>query len=199
MLNKTKKNLLVAALALVVVGSVAIKPAMAYFTDTVSATKRVQISVGADVPETHEEVAGMQKKISIANTGSYDLYIRVKAVYSSNYKAVVNASSDSKWSLGEDGYYYYSDIVKAKTADTVSATNNLILDISLAEGAKVTDQDFNVIIVQEATKVLYDADGTPYADWNYVIGSEKLPVQSDDETADDATDNANNQNQEVEE
>ena len=25
---------------------------------------------------------------------------------------------------------------------------------------------FNVIIIQECTPVLYEADGTPYADWN---------------------------------
>ena len=37
------------------------------------------------------------------------------------------------------------------------------------------DDDFNVIIVHEATKVLYDEDGNPYADWSTIINSKEEP------------------------
>lgn len=183
MKRSSKRNILVAAFALSLVAAVSIKPAFAYFTDTVTASKRVQVAVGADVPDTNDSVDGMVKTISISNTGDYDLYIRVKAIYSSNYLAAINSASSAKWSLSDDGYYYYSDIVKAKTtadgADVIDSTEDLKLDISLANGATVTDKDFNVIIVQEATKVLYDEAGNPYADWNFVIGESSTEAKED--------------------
>lgn len=186
MKRSSKRNILVAAFALSLVAAVSIKPAFAYFTDTVTASKRVQVAVGADVPDTNDSVDGMVKTVSISNTGDYDLYIRVKAIYSSNYVAAINAASSAKWSLSDDGYYYYSDIVKAKTtsdgADVIDSTEDLKLDISLANGAAVTDKDFNVIIVQEATKVLYDENGNPYADWNFVITEESGAKESSAET-----------------
>ena len=32
-------------------------------------------------------------------------------------------------------------------------------------------EDFNVVVIQECTAVLYTEDGTPYADWDAVLDS----------------------------
>ena len=46
------------------------------------------------------------------------------------------------------------------------------------------DQDFNVIVVQECTPVLYDENGNPYADWNAVADStESSYTEADGEVA----------------
>ena len=34
-----------------------------------------------------------------------------------------------------------------------------------------SEDDFNVIVVQECTAVLYDENGNPYADWNRIADS----------------------------
>ena len=32
-------------------------------------------------------------------------------------------------------------------------------------------EDFNVVVIQECTAVLYEEDGIPYADWDAVLDS----------------------------
>lgn len=73
--------------------------------------------------------------------------------------------ADKNWSKGADDYWwYYSDILPA------GQTTNPELVISY-EFPSVDDkpEEFNVIVIQECTPVLYDEDGNPYADWNHVI------------------------------
>lgn len=33
--------------------------------------------------------------------------------------------------------------------------------------------DFNVIVIQECTPVLYDENGNPYADWNVILDTKQ--------------------------
>lgn len=41
-----------------------------------------------------------------------------------------------------------------------------VLDIKI--DSKDTDTSFNVIVIQESTRVLYDENGNPYADWSQI-------------------------------
>ena len=47
------------------------------------------------------------------------------------------------------------------------------MNTEITNALKATSEDapaeFNVIVVEECTPVLYKADGTAYADWNNVI------------------------------
>ena len=70
-----------------------------------------------------------------------------------------------------DGYDYYSGIVAPG-----ASTEEMQIKID-STGLK---QDFNVIVVQECTPVLYDADGNPYADWNAVADSTESSYTQDD-------------------
>lgn len=98
-----------------------------------------------------------KKEITLTNTGDYDCYVRLLALTGDAYKDSLSYTGDSKWTPGADGYYYYSDIVAPGESTTQ-------IDVSFAFPEE-EPADFNVIIIQECTPVLYDEDGNPYADW----------------------------------
>ena len=60
-----------------------------------------------------------------------------------------------------DDYYYYENVVAAGTA----TPDELVVTIDTMG----SEQDFNVIVVQESTPVLYDESGAPYADWDVIM------------------------------
>ena len=166
-----KKYLLVAA-ALVMIAASAVKPAMAYFTDYVMASGYRTIRVHDSEltpPEDTVDVEQMIKTVAITNTGDFDVYVRVKAICPDGFSTTLVDSEG--WTYNdEDGYYYYDSIVKNKDASEGKTTNNLNLKINTPEG---NTDDFNVIIVQEATKVHFNEDGTTYADWDEAIVSQE--------------------------
>lgn len=158
---KVNRLILVAA-AIALIGGLAVKPAIAYFTDTATVSKTIPISIGdVELPEMDDDVNHMIKTIAISNTGDYDIFVRAKALYPDT--CIIEKQTSTNWSDLDGGYYYYSEILKPgeKTEDL-----NLKIDF---DGST---SDFNVIIIQEATKVLYDEDGNAYADWDAAISNE---------------------------
>ena len=99
----------------------------------------------------------MEKHIVLTNTGESDCFVRVKVFAGSQITLTMSGSS---WNQGEDGYWYYSDIVPVS-----GNTEELLAKIAVPEEYK---ESFNVVVVQECTPVLYEEDGTPYADWNRI-------------------------------
>ena len=61
--------------------------------------------------------------------------------------------------LFRSGYYYYSDPIAPGESTSV-------LDIRI--DSKESDASFNVVVVQESTKVLYNENNEPYADWTQI-------------------------------
>ena len=159
---KTKWLFLAAAITLII-SAVAVKPTMAYFTDTTKAEGGFQIKIGDGDPEIHEEVSGMTKKITIKNTGDYPIFVRAKAIYPDDCKVTFEPTGG--WSDGGDGYYYYDNPVAPK--ESTPEDTPLTLKISRAE---TSTGDFNVIIVQEATRVSYDENGK--VDWDSAVKSQ---------------------------
>ena len=114
--------------------------AIAYFTTYTAASGSAVLHLGFTTTIPDEEVSDWTKHVSIQNTGDKECYVRVKAFVGELYEAALTYTDTSgKWSAGEDGYYYYRDILAP---------------------------DFNVIVVQECTAVLYDENGQPYYDWS---------------------------------
>lgn len=159
-LLRTKTFWLTAA-AVVLVGSMSIHEAMAYFTTYVTAKGGYPITLGSS-STVEEQVENMTKKITITNTGATECYVRVK-VFSGDmvdisYSGAVDGSGSAYWIKNEsDGYWYYKDIVPAG-----GKTEVLQAKIQVAADY---EESFDVIVIQECTPVLYNADGTPYADW----------------------------------
>ncbi len=160
---RKKTIICLVAAAAVLVGTVSIGSAMAYFTAYTQAEGGVVLDLGFTETTPVEKVVDGVKQVVIKNTGDFDCYVRMKALVGDSY-AVTYTEPDGagKWTPEADGFYYYSDIVKAKTG----VTTQLDVNITFPVPENGVAPDFNVILVQECTPVLFDADGNPYADWS---------------------------------
>ena len=168
----SKKTIGLAAAACIFAAAVSAGGVMAYFTTYAEAQGSVSLSLGMTTTVPKEEVSNWTKHIRIENTGDYDCYVRVRVFAGSQLADRLTFSDESgKWTPGADGYDYYSGIVAPG-----ASTEEMQIKID-STGLK---QDFNVIVVQECTPVLYDADGNPYADWNAVADSTESSYTQDD-------------------
>ena len=158
------RKLLLTMAALTLIGFASVKPAMAYFTDYALATgyRTIKVHDSEFTPPT-DSVENMVKTVSLTNTGDFDMYVRVMVICPEGITATMQDSPD--WELRSDNYYYYNPILKATDEEKKISTSNLNLKISEPTG-DLSGKDFNVIIVQEGTKVHYDADGNPYYNWS---------------------------------
>ncbi len=149
------------AAALLMLGCAGLSGAMAYFTTHVAAKGGYPITIGAET-SVEEEVEDMTKHIVLVNTGENDCYVRVKVFCGSrftiNYSTATDDKSEPYWNHNEsDGYWYYRDIVPAG-----EKTEELLAKIEVPEEFT---ESFDIVVIQECTPVLYEEDGTPYADW----------------------------------
>jgi hypothetical protein len=161
-LNRYAKLAVMSAAALGMTAVLTIEGAQAYFTTYVSAGGSQVVNLGAET-EIHEGLSNMTKHISVENASVVnDCFVRVK-VFCGNELAIdyTEADGGQNWYLGDDGYWYYRPILAAGTTTTV-----LDAKIVLPEGF---DKDnFNVVVIQECTPVVYDASGNATADWTTV-------------------------------
>lgn len=156
-----KKPLIMAAATLALTGTLAVGSAMAYFTTYSTAGGGVKMNMGFTETVPIEDVDENGKHITIKNTGDYDCFVRVKAF--APVELTYNAP-DGGWTAGDEGYWYYDDVLPAgKTTE-----QELNITYKFPEGDDKAEE-FNIIVIQECTPVLYDEDGNPYADWNHVI------------------------------
>lgn len=166
-----KTNLILAASAVCLVLSATINTASAYFTTYAEAKGGYTIELG-DKTRINENFSGWVKYVTITSAeDSEPVYVRARAFSGSQYP--LEYSGDG-WSLGNDGYYYYGDILSAS-----ESTSDLLVQISGVPVNADNDTSFNVIVVYESTPVLYKEDGTPYADWNAKVDTASVvsPMQ----------------------
>ena len=122
----------------------------------------VTLNLGTTTTVPDETVDNWTKHVTVQNTGDYDCFVRVRAFAGAQYQDGLTYSGNN-WSLADDGYYYYSQIVEAGTS------TEDVLDIRIAH--ENIDQDFNVIVVQESAPVIYDENGNPTGDWDHILDS----------------------------
>lgn len=172
--KRYRKNLCLAAAALTLTAGLGVGSAMAYFTTYATASGSASLSLNNTVTVPDEEVVNWMKNVTIQNTGETDCYVRVQVFAGEKYQDSLQYSDENgKWTPGSDGYYYYSDIVPVG-----GESEKLLVHIDNMD----SEEDFNVIVVQESTPVLYDENDEPYADWNRVMDSgEATDVQEGEE------------------
>ena len=156
-----KKPRIMAAAALALTGTLAVGSAMAYFTTYSTAGGGVKMNMGFTETVPKEDVDENGKHITIENTGNYDCFVRVTAF--APVKLTYNAP-DGGWTDRGDGYWYYDEVLPAKA----KTTKELNIKYTFPSGDD-KPEEFNIVVIQECTPVLYDEDGNPYADWNHVI------------------------------
>ena len=161
--NICKNAICLTAIAVFLVISLSVGTAMAYFTTCAVAQGGYSIVLGGIEAEIEEEVelVDPRKEIKIKNTGNHESFVRLKVLTGNILKEnmkYTEPGGEGKWVPGEDGYYYFSDVLQPDESTSQ-------LNVSFVFPKEELEQ-FNVIIVQECTPVLYDADGIPHADWN---------------------------------
>ena len=156
-----KKPLIMAAATLALTGTLAVGSAMAYFTTYSTAGGGVTMNMGFTETIPNEEVDENGKHITITNTGDYDCFVRVKAF--APVELTYNAP-DGGWTDGGDGSWYYDEVLPA--GETTSHELNITYKFPSGDEKP---EEFNIVVIEECTPVLYQEDGTPYADWNHVI------------------------------
>lgn len=153
----SKKSLCLAAAALTLTASISAGTAMAYFTTYAEASGNVTLNMGFTETTPTEEFSNWTKHVTVKNTGDFDCFVRVRALAGKKYD-LQYSDSDKKW-VPDGEYYVYRDPVAPGESTSV-------LDIKI--DSKDTDTSFNVIVIQESTRVLYDENGNPYADWSQI-------------------------------
>lgn len=183
MRHKVNKKILCLALAaLVLVCSLSVKGAMAYFTTYVTAKGGYELSFDTTTTIDEEEVVERVKQVQIQNTGENPCYVRVKYFAGTELFALEPTQTEG-WKQGEDGYWYYTAILQPKgtEGDTTSKLGMQVTakdstkDMFDIDGTYSYVYDFDVVVVQEYVPVQTDAAGntldplSPEVDWNMAI------------------------------
>lgn len=164
-INIGKKNILLAASALALTATLSVGSAFAYFTTYSTASGTVELNMGFTETIPHEEVDSAGKHVTIENTGDYDCYVRVRAFapFECTYSA-----PNGDWTDGGDGFWYYTPILApGETSSELLAS----FEYPVNEGEEQTEE-FNIVVIQECTPIVYDDDGNPGANWDRVITSD---------------------------
>ena len=159
------KPLLMTAATLALTGTLAVGSAMAYFTTYSTAGGGVTMNMGFTETVPNEKVDENGKHVTITNTGKYDCFVRVKAF--APVELIYNAP-DGEWTAGADDYWYYDEVLLAGQTTKKELNITYKFPTGDSEGKNKPDE-FNVVVIQECTPVLYDDTGKAYADWNHVI------------------------------
>ena len=192
-IEKYGKVFAMSAAALGMVAALTIESATAYFTTYVSAGGSQIVNLGSQTT-IHEDVSAMTKHIQIANESAiHDCFVRVKIFYGGDleigYPDSPDVPANSDWYLDDTAdekgfrYVYYRPVLPASRVpgdyehpENISLTSPLDVKINVPEGF---DKDnFNVVVIQECTPVVYDEDGNASADWSRVYS--EYEEESDD-------------------
>ena len=98
--------------------------------------------------------------IIVKNNQSQKVYARARAII--NEEVYSCSYSGESWESRGDEYYYYNNIIE----NNGSAEELLIhIDNIPFPEESLDGETFNVSIIVETAKVLYDEGGNPYAEW----------------------------------
>lgn len=159
-----RRNILLAALAMTLVLSMSIGPAFAYFTTSTSANGSFAIDVKSTTDIT-EQFDSWTKHVAVTNDeGSEPVYVRARAFADSDHALTYSGTG---WTAGTDGWYYYSAILEGG-----QSTGELLVAIGGIPENPEDGDNFNVVVVYEATPVRYNADGSAQAaDWTVRVNA----------------------------
>ena len=145
-----KKPLVLAAAAIALTGSLTVGSAMAYFTTYATAGGGVRMNMGFTTTVPDEKIDEKGKHVTIINKGDYDCFVRVKAFAP---VALTYLAPDGGWQAGDDGYWYYESVLPA--GETTKQELNISYQFPSGDEKA---SEFNVVVIQECTPVLFDAN-----------------------------------------
>lgn len=165
MKEKIRKTIIMTLIITFIIGLL-INKSIAYFTTIATAEGGFTITVGEDMVLDYEEMSDWTLHNIVRNSDeSDDVWVRVKIFKPDRIKLQIHDRSDTGlWTEKSDGYIYYTDIVGG-------GMNTEMLDIqviadSIEEG---NEENFNIVVVAEATPVYANEAGELVADWSRKI------------------------------
>ena len=165
-----KNKILLTVLAVVLILSLSIGSALAYFTDWTDADGKKVVHAGSYTKIEEPTIENWKKHLVISNT-SKDVPVFVRAKAYSTYNVTYSGTS---WAAGSGGYYYYggegSEILLGPEGSTDPSPVAATLLVTITPPADPQPGDsFNVIVIYEAVQAMYHEDGTAYADWTQPV------------------------------
>lgn len=155
-------NKICLALALAMTVIALLIPAWSYFTTYAVARGGHPLQM-EDKTEIKEDFANWTKTLQITNhSDSVYVFVRAKAITSDNIELAYNGEG---WKLSEEGYYEYTETLEpgGKTKPL-----NVVITPPKAEDTEEGDK-FYVYVVYQSVNAKFEADGTPYADWDHEV------------------------------
>lgn len=140
--------------------------AFAYFTANTSASGGHELTLGYE-SHIEEELDGLDKNITMTNTGETDIMVRVQIFYSNWMNESGDITVDTHNAEGFDGWspvassgsegetWEYKGVLKPG-----ESTSALVAEVS----AKSEIKDFDIIVIGQTSPIYYDENGTlvPY-------------------------------------
>ena len=154
-----KKHLFLAVLAIVLILSVSLGTALAYFTSYAGANGGYIIHIGHET-EIEESIEGNVKSVTIYNipdedtgNGLYPVFVRARVYGGSD---VVLTVTGEGWTQDVDNWYYDSALF------TGDHTTTLEITVEPAENAGVRPGDpIDVLVIYESVPAVFTAGGDP--------------------------------------
>lgn len=180
----------IVSIALVVTAAIGVTAAL-YQAETDSVVN--QFTVGNVTTELVEEFyqnpgsdTDFTKTPKVTNTGANDCLVRIRMNVTpesllsqkvldengneTNY--LVISGWPSKWTLKDDGFYYYSDVVKpGKSTEPLFTTVTVNYDKDAEDGASNAWVDFDIILYQEAVQAEVIENGVTITDADRIWAS----------------------------
>lgn len=148
------KRIAVAGLAICLFALTTVGVSLAYYTDTSNASGSVPFAIDTEI---NEDFDGMNKDITIENTGNVPVMVRLKAIYPSEEFASVSVGSTSgNWVVlnSDDGWIYYAQPLVAG-----AMTERLDVNVKPSDDAP---SSFDIAVLQQYGAIRYEGD-VPYA------------------------------------
>ena len=143
------KRKIMFVIAAVLVLSLSVGFAGAYFSDHEAAGGNAKIHLGGQSKIT-EEVDENSKSVQIENIGDTEIVVRVAIYGPTNMK--IEASDE--WSKIGD-YYYYKKVLKPGDPGEKTTKGSLVASTQFPAGTDLGDQ-YQIVVVQECEQARYD-------------------------------------------
>lgn len=162
-----RTDLLAIGLAATLALGATLQPALAYLTGSSTVGGHVPVEPLKTTTIITEPVEGLTKSIVVSLVNdpepSAPVWTRVLIVKGETFG--IDPQPGEGWSQGADGWWYYDGVLDKDNPST-TALDVTITDVP--EGT-VDGEYFDVVVIYECTPVLYESDGTPYADWSFKL------------------------------
>ena len=151
---RNRSKLLIMALSLILCITASIGITFAYFTDYENARGGAVLRLKGQT-WINEEADKDGKTIVIQNVNEPDMVVRVMIIADKDHLGDIEL--EDGWSgPDEDGWYYYDNVLKGSANRKGEETTKLKAEVKVSGNEDIND--FDIVVVQEAERVVYEQD-----------------------------------------